>query len=744
MTEKKIAETTKDNKTTGVVYITDNENMFIADQNLSPERFNQLALETDINAAREKLAAMEKELEELNKEEHSEEIERNTPLTQTFTNQSSEKPVFPKKKENFKNILILDTETTGLDATEDEILQLSAIDGNGTPLLDSYIKPQHHKSWDEAMKKNHITPDMVKDAPAFSEFRGKIQKLIDGADLIISYNGKFDMDFLQMNGIKVNPEIPHLDVMKVFKSIDREKPADGSKLRNRLEDAAKHFGISFNAHDSLEDTKATLKVAKKVYGENLERLTAEEINRYSPSKIPPKPKETKEIKSLIFRTGHMALQNPEILSEIKGNPSLRNLNKLLKDLERNPDDKKTLNSLKYSLGHYLIDKDPSIVENFSKNKREKEMAGKINAEIHSNQEQIIPPFAVMTKQGMKRYENMKVSFFDQESNQYYLENGKEKLILPVSTFQTIKHPEVLDVPKMQFQNADIAEETPGFVEGKTKIPELAMITNHGLQTFKDFVMEKYNEYENSYTLSNGTDSITVSGDTFKEITQPERFDNKFDENTPAYKKLILSQYEDFFKPRDNTANNFIHNLKVYSRLECNSPLDSLKVSKEIISRMDKEEQKKTKALLLMLAREDEKITNVIVRSYYDAIKEFPLNEDYIKKNFPDKMIARPFYDTLTEKGLLIDKDSTLRVGDTVKDVAFNTKNLFGHGNTKIHEDLQIISASKEGNSIVLMDKNKSYYSVPRDTFLEGYNKQQRKQHKAEQKHSHRNEISMSY
>lgn len=361
------------------------------------------------------------------------------------------------------------------------------------------------------------------------------------------------------------------------------------------------------------------------------------------------------------------------------------------------------------------------------------------AEI-SNSQNVLPSFAVITKNGIKHYENMKVSFLDNENNQYYLDNGKEKIILPASTYQTILHPETLETKKLDFREAETIEESPAFVEGKTKIPEFALITNHGLQTYKDFVVQKFNQNENSYTLSDGNKSITVSSDTFKEITQPDRFEKQFDEKSPAYEKLIQSQYEDFFKPRDNTANNFIHNLKVYCRQECNTPLDAVNVSKELISRMDKEEQKKTRVLLQALCREDEKITNVIIRNYYDAIKEFPLNENYIKENFPDKKIARPFYDTISENGQLIDKDFNLKVGDTIKDIAFNTKDLFGNGTTKIHEDLQIVSASKEGNSVVLMDKNKSYYNVPRDTLLEGYKQQQNNQHKQHNK----NEISISY
>ena len=64
------------------------------------------------------------------------------------------------------------------------------------------------------------------------------------------------------------------------------------------------------------------------------------------------------------------------------------------------------------------------------------------------------------------------------------------------------------------------------------------------------------------------------------------------------------------------------------------------------------------------------------------------------------------------------------------------------GKDKIYEDLTVVSSSKEGNKIILMDKNRSFYEVPRDTLLEGYNKQQEKQHKAEMKQHKANLIDV--
>ena len=61
---------------------------------------------------------------------------------------------------------------------------------------------------------------------------------------------------------------------------------------------------------------------------------------------------------------------------------------------------------------------------------------------------------------------------------------------------------------------------------------------------------------------------------------------------------------------------------------------------------------------------------------------------------------------------------------------------------KIYETLTVISASKEGNSVVLMDKNKSFYEIPRDELLAGYEKQQEKLHKAEVQHQRRNSVEI--
>lgn len=355
---------------------------------------------------------------------------------------------------------------------------------------------------------------------------------------------------------------------------------------------------------------------------------------------------------------------------------------------------------------------------------------------------VLPSFAIMTGKGLRNYSNTIVERYAEEINSYILNDGKEKIVVPAKTFESIMSPNTAYSKDKNIDNLTIADETPAIVNGQTILPEFAIITTPGLQTFKNLTVQNYNEAEKSYILSDGNKTVTLPESSFLELTKPARFERQFDENTPAHKKLLETQYEQYFKDRDNTANNFRHNLSVHCRKECSSPLDALKVAKKITSRMSREEQQKTRNLLKQLAREDETINQVIIRTYFEAIKEVPLNENYIKQNFPEKKIARPFYDTISNTGALLDNDSTLRIGDTLHNVSFNVDKILGHGKEPLYETLTIVSASKEGNTVLLMDKNKSYYEVPHDMLLEKYNKLRLKKHRAERHQQKANRIEI--
>lgn len=157
-----------------------------------------------------------------------------------------------------KKILVLDTETTGLSAEKDDILQISMINGKYDTVLNTYCKNVKKSEWPEAMKVNGITPEMVANELPASDYKSVVQHAIDDADIIVHYNGQFDLKFLAEIGVTVPEDKKQFDVMTAFMPIYGERFGNGNFKRKKLVDAAKYFKYKFNAHDSLEDCKATL------------------------------------------------------------------------------------------------------------------------------------------------------------------------------------------------------------------------------------------------------------------------------------------------------------------------------------------------------------------------------------------------------------------------------------------------------------------------------------------------------
>lgn len=112
-------------------------------------------------------------------------------------------------------MIILDIETTGLNSTDDEILQVSIIDGNNKVLFNKYMKPTHTECWDNAEAVNCISPAMVKDEKPFEFYKEKINEIIKGADLVLGYNVLFDLGFLYENGIERVADDKVVDVMLI-------------------------------------------------------------------------------------------------------------------------------------------------------------------------------------------------------------------------------------------------------------------------------------------------------------------------------------------------------------------------------------------------------------------------------------------------------------------------------------------------------------------------------------------------
>lgn len=93
--------------------------------------------------------------------------------------------------------VVLDTETTGLSAGHDEIVQIAVINQAGETLLDTYVNARHPEHLMErhdgvsASDINGITPDILLNAPVWSEVYVKLVEIVAGRKVVI-YNAEFD------------------------------------------------------------------------------------------------------------------------------------------------------------------------------------------------------------------------------------------------------------------------------------------------------------------------------------------------------------------------------------------------------------------------------------------------------------------------------------------------------------------------------------------------------------------------
>lgn len=174
------------------------------------------------------------------------------------------------KSEIIYDEIVIDTETTGLNPYDDELLQVSIIDGQGNTLFNSYIKPLYTDNWNKAMAVNHITPETVATAPNILEVKQEISRIINSAHTIIGYNVDFDLGFLSNIGIK-NENAAIVDVMENFAYIYGEWSEQyGCHKWQRLTKCAEYYGYDWGtdiAHDSLADCKATLYCYQKMLQE---------------------------------------------------------------------------------------------------------------------------------------------------------------------------------------------------------------------------------------------------------------------------------------------------------------------------------------------------------------------------------------------------------------------------------------------------------------------------------------------
>lgn len=180
-------------------------------------------------------------------------------------------------------ILAFDSETTGLEFSYDEIIQLSAlmiIDRKIESSINLLMRPFEAKVSAEAAAIHGHTQDMVNEycdpSAAFANFNQWLSQYIDKYDKTdkafpLAYNGSFDMSFL-FNWYKLNSDNylgswiytrALLDPLALARILfyEGKLPMEPDL---KLKTLADYFKIPITAHDALSDITATWEVWKKL------------------------------------------------------------------------------------------------------------------------------------------------------------------------------------------------------------------------------------------------------------------------------------------------------------------------------------------------------------------------------------------------------------------------------------------------------------------------------------------------
>ena len=166
-----------------------------------------------------------------------------------------------------KNILILDTETTGLDNENDDCLEVGSILFNvknrSVLAQQSFLLPVENNN---AEKINNIPAEITRLPQPLFEAIQYFQSLVQVSDVIVAHNAEFDKKWF---GIK---KLPQIERQWICSMDDITWPSDKQlKTRPSVKDLALAYGVPvWNAHRALTDCIYLAEVFKRC--RDLEKL----------------------------------------------------------------------------------------------------------------------------------------------------------------------------------------------------------------------------------------------------------------------------------------------------------------------------------------------------------------------------------------------------------------------------------------------------------------------------------------
>lgn len=166
---------------------------------------------------------------------------------------------------NRKDIVVLDTETTGLDS-DARVCEIAIIDGFGNVLLNTLVNPNIGIPA-QATEIHGITNEMVQNSPSLDDLLNDIRQALNSRTLCI-YNKDYDIRVLYQSMPTDNNKLISWDssskqfcVMLDYAEFYGELNHYGDYKWQRLTNACHQQGVdvsAFKAHRALADCQMTL------------------------------------------------------------------------------------------------------------------------------------------------------------------------------------------------------------------------------------------------------------------------------------------------------------------------------------------------------------------------------------------------------------------------------------------------------------------------------------------------------
>ncbi|MET0939800.1 MAG: DNA polymerase III subunit epsilon [Mesorhizobium sp.] len=160
--------------------------------------------------------------------------------------------------------IVFDTETTGLDAREDRIIEIGAIElVNRFPtgrVFHHYLNPQGRSIHAEALEVHGISYAQLMDKPTFEAVSADFLDFIDGAKLV-AHNAGFDVTFINAELARLGQSALGTDRVVDTLALARRKHPMGP---NSLDALCRRYGID-NSHRTKHGALLDSELLAEVY-----------------------------------------------------------------------------------------------------------------------------------------------------------------------------------------------------------------------------------------------------------------------------------------------------------------------------------------------------------------------------------------------------------------------------------------------------------------------------------------------